>query len=150
MNSSPARRQRLGLPPHTTQVFRHQVLFFRSRIFSASMIIWRISHGNALQNLRHHGHISFCYRRLFRVGSFFSIFCTTFFHLPTASMLRFLKNCMRSNSICSARKGLTSCWSQLLAGAMRRFNFMKQFSEFPTLALVYRPRRASSGSAPSR
>jgi len=34
---------------------------------------------------------------------------------------------------------LTSRWSQPLAGVMRRFNFMKQFSEFATLA-------AASGS----
>jgi len=42
------------------------------------------------------------------------------------------------------RKDLTNRWSQPLAVAMRRFNFMKQFSELATLAL------ASGGSAPSR
>jgi hypothetical protein len=39
---------------------------------------------------------------------------------------------------------LTDRWSQLLAGVMRRFNFMKQFSMFATLA------PASGGSALSR
>ena len=42
-----------------------------------------------------------------------------------------------------AEKDLTKRWSQLLAVAMRTFNFMKQFSEFAMLAA------ASGGSAPS-
>jgi len=37
--------------------------------------------------------------------------------------------------------GLTNRWSQPLAGAMTRFDFMKQFSVFATLAV------ASGGSA---
>jgi hypothetical protein len=40
--------------------------------------------------------------------------------------------------------GLTNRWSQPLVGALTRFNFMKQFSMFATLAA------ASGGSAPSR
>jgi len=40
--------------------------------------------------------------------------------------------------------GLTNRWSQLLAVAMRPFDFMQQFSVFATLA------PASGGSAPSR
>jgi hypothetical protein len=39
---------------------------------------------------------------------------------------------------------LTNRWSQRLAGAMRTFDFMKQFREFATIAV------ASGGSAPSR
>jgi len=39
---------------------------------------------------------------------------------------------------------LTNRWSQPLAAAMTRFNFMKQLSMFATLAA------ASGGSAPSR
>jgi len=41
-------------------------------------------------------------------------------------------------------KDLTNRWSQPLAVVMTRFNFMKQFPKFATLAL------ASGGSAPSR
>jgi hypothetical protein len=41
-------------------------------------------------------------------------------------------------------KDLTNRWSQPLAVAMRRFDFMKQFREFAMLAV------ASGGSAPSR
>jgi hypothetical protein len=40
--------------------------------------------------------------------------------------------------------GLTNRWSRPLAGVMTRFDFMKQFSMFATLA------PASGGSAPSR
>jgi len=40
--------------------------------------------------------------------------------------------------------GLTNRWSQPLAVALRRFDFMKSFSMFATLA------PASGGSAPSR
>jgi len=46
--------------------------------------------------------------------------------------------------------GLTNRSSQPLAAVKPTFDFMKQFSMFATLALVYPPRRASGGSAPSR
>jgi len=42
------------------------------------------------------------------------------------------------------RYDLTNRWSQPLAGAISRFDFMKQFQMFATLA------SASGGSAPSR
>jgi hypothetical protein len=47
-------------------------------------------------------------------------------------------------SECRSEAGLTNRWSQPLAVAMRAFNFMKQFSEFSTLAA------ARGGSAWSR
>jgi hypothetical protein len=46
--------------------------------------------------------------------------------------------------VASKPTGLTNRWKQPLAVVMRRFDFMKQFFVFGTLAL------ASGGSAPSR